>query len=346
MTSKKVQGITYRRNAALFVAVVVLSLSFMIIRPFLIAILSAAVLSYIFYPIFLFLLNNMPKKLRSRELSSALTCLIVIFMVLIPVIITSNIMLGEVKSGYVFFNEFMRSSQWSPESISPLLGKWARYLPQIKSIVSDVAGQFMGALQDYLVGIPNLALSVIILVFSSYYFLKHGNDLYRYFSELVPLPKGRYKQILIRFDDISRGMLTGQILVGIVQGILAWIGFILLGVPNALLFGFLTAIISIIPLMGAAFVWFPITIYLFIIGTMTGEYSRAIILLLYGAFVISLIDNILKPKIIGERAKIHPLIVLFGILGGIQLFGIPGILIGPVILAIFDLAIEIYKETL
>jgi predicted PurR-regulated permease PerM len=79
---------------------------------------------------------------------------------------------------------------------------------------------------------------------------------------------------------------------------------------------------------------------------MTGEYSRAIILLLYGAFVISLIDNILKPKIIGERAKIHPLIVLFGILGGIQLFGIPGILIGPVILAIFDLAIEIYKETL
>ena len=346
MTSKKAQVITYRRNAALFVAVVVLFLSFMIIRPFLIAILSAAVLSYIFYPIFLFLLNNMPKRIRSRELSSALTCLIVIFMVLIPVIITSNVMLGEVKSGYAFFNEFMRSSEWSTDSISPLLGKWSRFMPQIKSVVSDVASQFMGALQDYLVGIPNLALSIIILVFSSYYFLKHGNDLYLYFSELVPLPKERYKQILLRFDDISRGMLTGQILVGIIQGVLAWIGFILLGVPNALLFGFLTAIISIVPLLGAAIVWVPITLYLIVAGSATGDYSKAIILFFYGVFVISLIDNILKPEIIGERAKIHPLIILFGIIGGIQLFGIPGILIGPVILALFDVMIEIYKETL
>jgi predicted PurR-regulated permease PerM len=346
MTSKKDRGIAYRRNIALLVAVVVLFLSFMIIRPFLIAILSAAVLSYIFYPIFLFILNNMPKAVRSREISAVLTCLIVTFMVLLPVLFISNVMIGEVKSGYVFINKFILSSQWSPESMPPIFSKWSGYLPQVKSVASDIAGQFMGALQEYLVGIPNLALSLIILVFSSYYFLKHGNYLYLYFSELVPLPKGRYKQILKRFDDISRGMLMGQVFVGVLQGVLAWLGFMLLGVPNAFLLGFLTAIISIIPLLGAAIVWFPVTIYLFIIGTMTGEYSKAIILLLYGVFVISLIDNILKPKIIGGSAKIHPLIILFGILGGIRLFGIPGILIGPVILALFDVVIEIYKETL
>lgn len=138
----------------------------------------------------------------------------------------------------------------------------------------------------------------------------------------------------------------GQIVVGIVQGTLAWAGFLFLGVPNPVLWGFLTALISIIPLLGAVLIWFPIDIYLFIMGYMTGEYWRAIALLVYGIFVISTIDNILKPKIVGQRAKIHPLVILFGILGGIQLFGIPGILIGPLVLTLFDLVIEIYRETL
>ncbi|MFA4844760.1 MAG: AI-2E family transporter, partial [Candidatus Margulisiibacteriota bacterium] len=170
--------------------------------------------------------------------------------------------------------------------------------------------------------------------------------LYKFFGEIVPLAEGRYRQILNRFDDLSRGMIMGQIVVGIIQGILAWLGFFLLGVPNPVLWGFLTAIISIIPLLGAAIVWVPIVAYLAIVGTTTGEYWRAVTLLLYGTFVISLIDNFLKPKIVGDNAKIHPLIILFGILGGIQLFGIAGILIGPLILTIFDLVIEIYKESL
>jgi predicted PurR-regulated permease PerM len=119
-----------------------------------------------------------------------------------------------------------------------------------------------------------------------------------------------------------------------------------LGVPNPVLWGTLTAIISIIPLLGAVMVWAPIVVYLIVIGMVTGEYWRAVTLFLWGTFVISAIDNILKPKIVGEHARIHPLIILFGILGGIQLFGIPGILIGPLILTIFDVVIEIYKESL
>jgi predicted PurR-regulated permease PerM len=141
-------------------------------------------------------------------------------------------------------------------------------------------------------------------------------------------------------------MVMGQIVVGMVQGVLAWLGFWMLGVPNPGLLGFLTAIISIIPLLGAAIVWVPVDLYLLMNATLTGEYWRAIALLVYGTFVISLIDNIIKPKIVGDRAKIHPLIILFGILGGIQLFGVAGILIGPLILTIFDVVIEIYKETL
>jgi len=101
-----------------------------------------------------------------------------------------------------------------------------------------------------------------------------------------------------------------------------------------------------IPLFGAALIWVPIDIYLFLVGTMSGNYLPAIILLFYGVFVISLIDNVLKPKIVGDNSNVHPLIVLFGIIGGIQLFGIAGIIVGPLILTIFDVVIEIFKEAL
>lgn len=346
MSREEERHTAYRRTVAVIVALIVLFLSFMIIRPFLIAILSAAALAYIFYPLYLTILRYIPFRNKTKEIGAFLTCLIIVLIVLLPVSFVTILLTYEIKNGYLFLQEFLSSPQWPLGSLPPFLSQWSGYLPQIKEITADLASQLIGLLQGILRGIPNVALSIFITVFSIYYFLKHGKDLYQFFSDLVPLPEGRYKQILLRFDDLSRGMIMGQVVVGVVQGILAWFGFWILKVPNSVLWGFLTAIISIIPLLGAVLVWLPVSIYLFLIGLATGEYWRGLVLLFYGTFVISLIDNILKPKIVGERAKIHPLIILLGILGGIQFFGIPGILIGPLILTIFDVVIEIYKETL
>jgi predicted PurR-regulated permease PerM len=335
----------YRRTVALVVAIVVLALAFMIIRPFLVAILSAAALAYIFYPVYITILKYLPKRIRAKEIGSLLTVAIIILLVLVPATFVTILLSYEIKNGYLFLQDFLQSQQ-PIVNLPPFLSQWASYLPQFKEVAADLAGQLIGLVQGILKGIPNVILNIFITIFSMYYFLKHGKDIYNFFSELVPLPEGRYKQILLRFDDLSRGMILGQILVGLIQGILAWLGFLVLQVPNPVLLGFLTAIISIIPLLGAAIVWVPVAVYLVIAGMMTGIYWKAIALIIYGTFVISLIDNFLKPKIVGDRAKIHPLIILFGILGGIQLFGIAGILIGPLILTIFDVVIEIYKETL
>ncbi len=346
MAREEERHAAYRRTVAVVVAVVVLFLSFLIVRPFLVAILSAAALAYIFYPFYLTVLKYLPKKARVKELAAMLTCLIIVVLVLVPVTFMTIVLTYEAKSGYLFLQDFLQSPQWPLAGWPPFLGQWSGYLPQFKEVVADLASQLIALLQSILKGIPNVILNIFITVFSIYYFLKHGKDLYNFFSELVPLPEGRYKQILLRFDDLSRGMILGQIVVGTIQGILAWLGFLVLGVPNPVLLGFLTAIISIIPLLGAVIVWVPVVVYLAVAGMMTGEYWKAVSLLLYGTFVISLIDNVLKPKIVGDRARIHPLIILFGILGGIQLFGIAGILIGPLILTIFDVVIEIYRETL
>lgn len=337
---------TYQRLVIFFAAGFVLFLSFLIIRPFLIAILSAAALAYIFYPLYLLILKYLPKIMRAKEIGAMITCAIIILVVLIPAVFMAVLLTYELRGGYIFLQEYLQSPTEFILKVPLISNYWLKYSSQIKAVIAELLGQFIVILQGILKVVPNVALQLFITVFATYYFLKHGKDLYRFFSEIVPLPEGRYKQILLRFDDLCRGMIMGQIVVGFIQGILAWLGFLFLGVPNPILFGFLTAIISIIPLLGAALVWVPIDIYLLVSGMVTGEYWRAIALLLYGTGVISLVDNILKPKIVGEKAKIHPLIILFGILGGIQLFGIPGILIGPLILTIFDLVIEIYKEIL
>jgi predicted PurR-regulated permease PerM len=345
MTKEEQRHEAYRRTVAVIVAVVVILLAFLIIRPFLVAILSAAALAYIFYPLYLNILRYLPKRLRAKELGSILTCIFIVLLVLVPTVFVTLVLTAEIKSGYLFLQDFLLDQQLF-SNLPPFLGQWSGYLPQFREIATDLASQLIGVLQNILKGVPSVILNIFITVFSMYYFLKHGKDLYKFFSELVPLPEGRYKQILLRFDDLSRGMIMGQIVVGLVQGVLAWLGFWVLGIPNPVLLGFLTAIISIIPLLGAAIVWVPVDLYLLLVAFSTGEYWRPLALLIYGMFVISLIDNIMKPKIVGDRAKIHPLIILFGILGGIQLFGIAGILIGPLILTIFDVVIEIYKESL
>lgn len=338
----------YKKIIASVAVVVISVLAFLIMRPFIVAILSAAALSYIFYPFYLMILGKFKKSafMPLKTLAAMLTCFVIILIVLIPTAIMTSILTYELRNGYLFLQELIKSPEWTLPSIPHNALPFKITQENLKGPVIEVFSQLLTWLQKVVKSIPNYILNIFVTVFSTYYFLKHGKDLYEFFKSVIPFSNERYKQIIERFDDISRGMIVGQIVVGIVQGILAWLGFWFLGVSNPVLLGFLTAVISIIPLLGAAIVWVPVDIYLFITGYFTGDYFRAIALLIYGTLVISLIDNILKPKIVGENAKIHPLIILFGILGGIQLFGLPGILIGPLVLTLFDLVIEIYRESL
>ncbi|OGC11660.1 hypothetical protein A3K48_04090 [candidate division WOR-1 bacterium RIFOXYA12_FULL_52_29] len=346
MNREKERIESYRRTAAISLVVVVLILSFLIIRPFVVSLLSAAALAFIFYPLYSFLARILSSVPLGKKSASLLTCLIILSVVLIPSIFIAVLLSSEVKSAYHFIQEVISSPQFQLENLPPGFTQMGQLLPHLKSGATELIGQLFSLLQGILKGIPNVLLHIFITIFSIYYFLVHGTDLYKFFADLFPISEKRYKEIITRFDNLSRGVIIGQVLVGIIQGLLAWLGFFFLGVPSPILWGSLTAIISMIPLFGAALIWVPIDIYLFLVGTMSGNYLPAIILLFYGVFVISLIDNVLKPKIVGDNSNVHPLIVLFGIIGGIQLFGIAGIIVGPLILTIFDVVIEIFKEAL
>jgi predicted PurR-regulated permease PerM len=333
----------YRRTVAVIIAVIILVLAFMIIRPFLEAIIAAAVLAYLFYPVYKLIQNYLPGFLPKESIAAMTTCLLIIIIVLVPTAIITGLLTREIKDGYFFLQKIITSPNFNFD-LPPFIAQRLGNLSQYKELIGSFGGALIGWMQVLLKGIPNVILSIFITIFSIYFFLKGGSKIFDFVQKFLPLPEGRYPQIFKRFDDLSRGMVMGQIVVGLIQGFLAGFIFMLLGVPNPVLWGFLTSIISIIPLLGAALVWLPVTVYLFLAGYGSGIYWKAIVLFFFGMFVISTIDNILKPKIVGERANVHPLIILFGILGGIHLIGIPGILIGPMILTLLPVVMEIFKE--
>jgi predicted PurR-regulated permease PerM len=303
-------------------------------------------LAFIFYPVYGKLLKYIPKWLPAKTTASLITCLIIVLLVMIPLIFVIILLTSEVREGYLFLQQFFSTSEGQLAGLPPVIGTWFAKYPYLKTLAGDLANQLIGLMQGVIKGVPNAALNIFVTAFSMYYFLKHGRELFDFVTALFPLAEGRQKQILKRFNDLSRGTILGQVVIAILQGILAGIGFAVLGVPNPVLWGTVTAIISTIPLLGAAIVWIPIMVYLFILASVNGEYWKAYSLLVYGTLVISTIDNILKPKIVGGSAKVHPLVILLGILGGIQLFGVLGIIIGPLFLTIFDVVLEIYKESI
>lgn len=339
--------IAYRRTITIIAVVVTLYLSFLIIKPFLIAIIGAAVLAYIFYPFYKWLVKIFPKFLPRESLAAVVTVLLIIIIVLVPMAFITGVLANAARGGYVSLQHAFNQPGFTLNFKLPtVLGREIGNLSQFKPQIIEFASQSVSWLQGVVKRIPGAFLGVFITIFSIYFFLKGGRDLNAFLQESFPLPEGRYKQIFSRFDELTRGVVLGQIVVGILHGFLSWLAYAYLGVPNPVLWAFLTAIISIIPVLGAGLVWFPVSVYLFLSGLSGGTGWQGVALFSYGVLVLTSIDNILKPKIMGDNARIHPLIILFGILGGIQLLGLPGILIGPLVLALFDVVLSIFREVI
>jgi predicted PurR-regulated permease PerM len=161
-----------------------------------------------------------------------------------------------------------------------------------------------------------------------------------YVISLSPFSKATQNELVKKFKDITNAVIFGHIIVGIIQGILTGMGLLVVGVPNFLILTVIAILASIIPVLGAWLVWVPASIYLLA----SGNVASGIILFLYGAIVISWIDNIIRPYIVSRKTKISSAIVLVGMVGGLIVFGILGLVIGPLILAYLLLLLDAYRK--
>lgn len=189
-------------------------------------------------------------------------------------------------------------------------------------------------------GLANFFIAFTVILFVTYYILTDGERLVGYLRRAMPLPPRQVDYLLGEAHRGLRAVFVGQILTSVIQAVVGGIGFLIAGVPGAILWTAVMAILALLPVVGAFLVWIPAGIYLLVVG----KIGWGIFLLLWGALVVSNVDNFVRPKLIGDRSGIHPLFVLIGVLGGVAAFGFIGLFLGPVLVGVTVSVLKVWEE--
>lgn len=325
---------------------------FTIFAPFFTAIFWAAILAFAFYPLYTKLKKAFPKRKNSIALLMTIAVFLVVVPPLVMVLINMTIQIIEfshwaysyVRDGKLeLLVEQIRGLPWfqnvqthifASQAVKASLSSW--FLGTTKTVGNLAATQVAAFTKN----IFFVLLNILFMSFLTFVFFKHGEKIYQFIYEIAPFEKETKKSLFAQIHETFVAVIRGQLLTSITQAAMAGIAFTALGVPIPLFFTFLIFLTSLIPILGAASVWFPIAIYFLAMQL----YGKAIILFVVGFFGISLIDNIMKPAIIGERTKLPYFLLFFGIMGGMKLYGLMGIFLAPVVLSIFFALIKIYRE--
>lgn len=330
------------RSVFFFALVLILTLAFLyLIRPFAYPLFWAAVFAVMFYPGY----QRLNLTLKRPTLSAMLMVLLVIIVILIPVTLIGLLLVNQSL-------ELYRSvSQWPVLDIgsiterlqSTVVGPYLETAQQEWRGYAEAATRGLSSfLFEQLKAITQNSFTFLLMLFlmlyTLYYFLKDGVRMVERVMHLSPLGNQYEMMLFNRFTSTVRATLKSTFIIGGVQGVLGGILFWITGVNGAFVWGVLMGAFSILPAMGPFVIWVPAGIAMLLLGYVW----QGITILLVGAFVISIVDNLIRPPLVGKDTQMHPLIVLFSTLGGILLYGISGFVIGPIIAALFLSVLTIY----
>ncbi|MBI5026536.1 MAG: AI-2E family transporter [Nitrospirae bacterium] len=322
-------------------------LFYMILSPFLTPIAWAMVLSITFYPLYRVFL-----KVFKRSWAASLVTLIVILIIIIgPFGYLSTALVKEISETYRTIEEkgpqVIADLQRHPV-VTKLGEKLESYIGPVSLDLKDAAIKNLKALSKKIgEGTANLfknilvfAVSFLIMAMTIFFFLKDGNAIIGYIRGLLPFSDAQKIKLENQAKEMVIATIYGGVTVAIIQGILGGLAFLVLGLPSPIFWGSAMSILSLIPIFGTFIVWGPAGVILIL----SGSYAKGIGLLLFGFLIIGMVDNILKPIIIGGKTKLNTLLIFFSVLGGIKLFGFIGFILGPLIVALCLSLLEIYRS--
>lgn len=318
---------------------------FFIFQPFLTAIVAATILSVLFRPAYESLLRMFPGRPGTASL---ITSLLVGLIIVTPILSVLSLAIAEANNLYHTIAEersFSGVVEVGMQTIHQttfgqiVLKDTAFTTESVMEDIRQFSQNALGILQTAYQSVTHFVFWVFVMFFTLFYFLIDGDRAMRRLMQLSPLKTEHETLLAAKFISISRATLKGTLVVGAIQGLLGGLAFWIVGVPSPAIWGLLMVLLSIIPLVGSALVWLPVGIVLLLIG----QVWQGVFLLIVGFGVISLIDNILRPKLVGKDTQMHPLLIFFSTLGGIALFGLPGFIIGPIIISLFMALGEIYS---
>ncbi len=328
----------YIRNISTLVIIgFLVVLSFFLLKSILLSIITGLVLGSLFVPLYV----RMNKKIKSRNLCAIIIILLMLLLIIIPLFFLTPTLLeqsvkiydGIYKTDFVgplkaIFPKVFNSDKLSTEIGATLLSFAARISNKISTVISG-----------FILNFPIFFLRLLIVFFTFFFVVRDHEKLLSYIKSILPFSKTVEDKIFSSTKDITLSLLYGQIVLGIIQGLIVGGAFILFGVNNALFLMLLACIAGIFPIIGTAIIWVPVFIFLIV----NGSYVSALGVLGFGV-ISAIIENVLKPALISKRTKVHSAVILIGMVGGLSLFGAIGFIIGPLVLSYLLIVLEIFRD--
>ena len=299
----------------------------------------AAVLAIVFDPLYKKVLSRSPEK---PALASGLTLIGILLIVIIPMGLISLALVVEALD----ISEKIQSGEWRPqEQLGQIVGQIKGKIPEgsekfgldvdnIQTKVTEWIGSSSQIIATKILGFGQGVLGMLvqftITLYVLFFFFRDGPKLVESMIYVLPIGDKKERRLIKRFQSVARATVKGSILIALIQGVLGGILFALLGVEGAVIWGALMIVAALLP-VGALLVWGPIAAVLFL----QGSYTKAIILVIVGALFIGLIDNLLRPRLVGNDTKMPDWLILLSTLGGLSWFGLSGFVLGPIIAAMF-----------
>jgi len=318
-----------------------LALAFFIVWPYFAGLVIALTFSIIAHPFY----KRVVKFCRGNKgLAAFLTILLILIVVITPIVLLGIQVFGEAASAY------SRLSSGGPIEFIPRLVSLDKYT-YISSYAQDISKNLNDYIQQVILwlvqnlgsvfsSIAKITVNVFVGIFALYYFLKDGEKLRGLIVDKSPLSSEHTQQIFKKMTIAVNSVISGTLFIALIQGVVAGIGFFVLGVPQPALWGIITVVTALVPFIGTTLTIFPAAVYLFFANSPLS----ALGMLLWGIFMVGTIDNFLKPKLIERYVKIHPFLILISVLGGINFFGPLGFLLGPLTLSFLFALFDIYPS--
>ena len=327
----------FRNFTSTGIILILLVLSFFLLKPILLSIIVAIILSYLFYPLY----KRTNRLIKSGYISAFLMCIALTLIIFLPMWFLTPILINQ------SFNFYVASQQIdfvTPlKQIFPNVFASEQFSQEIGSVISSfitkISNSLTNSFADLISNFPVLLMQFFIVFFVFFIVLKEQEKFVDYLKSLLPFSKEVEDKLFKSSREITASIFYGQIILGILSGIIVGISFYIFNVPNAFILTILAAIAGILPILGTTIIWIPVAIYLFVIGS----FYPAIGIALFG-IVSSSIENLFKPIILAKWTNLHPAVVLLGMIGGMFVFGILGTILGPLILAYLLIVLEIYRD--
>jgi len=339
-----------QRGFILALALIVSAIFFWMIKGFLAPLFLAAMFAFLLDPVQRFFTFVFAGR---RTMAAGVVLVLAILLLLIPLALIVGLVIDQAV------DIAQRASPWVQQQIAAFresgiegLPEWIPFRDEVIRYQTDIMAQFgqaAGNIGSFIVSNLTSAtgntlalfLDVIVLLFALFYFLSQGPALADGALSLMPLPQADRERLAERIMSVIRATVKGTFVIALIQGVLTGLALYVAGVPGALFWTVVTIVLAIIPMIGPPLVWGPASLWLFL----NGNVLEGALLAAWGAGVVGVIDNLLRPALVGKDAKMSDLMVLISTLGGLTLFGAVGIIIGPVVAALFSAVWYIYRSS-